>query len=158
MFNIYILFHFSTVCFCNFNKMLKPVFADPSSFSSALWVPVLCWVAFVVSESLQPHGPQPTRLLCQWDSPGKNAGVGCHFLLQGIFPTQGSKPCLVHRLHCRWILYHWATREAPWLSTCKLRYCYWDGWMASPTQWTWVWASSRGWWRTRKPGMVQSMG
>ena len=28
-----------------------------------------------------------------WDSPGKNPGVGCHFLLQGIFPTQGSKPC-----------------------------------------------------------------
>ena len=35
---------------------------------------------------------------------------------------------------------------------------WWDGWMASPTQWTWVWASSRSWWRTRKPGMLQSMG
>ena len=34
----------------------------------------------------------------------------------------------------------------------------WDGWMASPTQWTWVWASSRRWWRTGKPGMLQSMG
>ena len=34
----------------------------------------------------------------------------------------------------------------------------WDGWMASPTQWTWVWARSRRWWRTRKPGMLQSMG
>ena len=34
----------------------------------------------------------------------------------------------------------------------------WDGWIASPTQWTWVWASSRRWWRTRKPGMLQSMG
>ena len=33
----------------------------------------------------------------------------------------------------------------------------WDGWMASPTQWTWVWASSGRWWRTRKPGMLQSM-
>ena len=30
----------------------------------------------------------------------------------------------------------------------------WDGWMASPTQWTWVWASSRSWWRTEKPGML----
>ena len=39
--------------------------------------------------SLQPHGLQPTRLLCQWDFPDKNIGVGCHFLLQGIFPTQG---------------------------------------------------------------------
>ena len=34
----------------------------------------------------------PTRFLCPWDSPGKNTGVGCHFLLQGIFPIQGSKP------------------------------------------------------------------
>ena len=36
------------------------------------------------------------------DSPGKNPGVGCHFLLQGIFPTQGANPGLPH---CRWILY-----------------------------------------------------
>ena len=35
---------------------------------------------------------QPARLFCPWDSPGKNTGVGCHFLLQGIFPTQGSNP------------------------------------------------------------------
>ena len=39
--------------------------------------------------TLRPHRLQPTRLLCPWDSPGKNAGVGCHFLPQGIFPTQG---------------------------------------------------------------------
>ena len=34
----------------------------------------------------------------------------------------------------------------------------WDGWMASPTQWTWVWASSRSWWWTGRSGMLQSMG
>ena len=34
----------------------------------------------------------------------------------------------------------------------------WDDWMASPTQWTWVWANSRRWWRTGKPGVLQSMG
>ena len=34
----------------------------------------------------------------------------------------------------------------------------WDGWMASPTWWTWVWVSSRSWWWTGKPGMLQSMG
>ena len=34
----------------------------------------------------------------------------------------------------------------------------WDGWMASPTQWTWVWVNSRSWWWTGKPGMLQSMG
>ena len=50
-----------------------------------------------------------TRLLCPWDFPGKNTGVDCYFLLQGVFPTQGSNPCL---FHCRRIIYHWATREA----------------------------------------------
>ena len=34
----------------------------------------------------------------------------------------------------------------------------WDGWMAWPTQWTWVWATSRSWWWTGRPGMLQSMG
>ena len=42
----------------------------------------------------RPHGLQPTRLLCPWDSPGENTGVGCHVLLQRIFPTKGSNPCL----------------------------------------------------------------
>ena len=41
-----------------------------------------CWVASVMSNSVWPHRRQPTRLLCPWDSPGKNTGVGCHFLLQ----------------------------------------------------------------------------
>ena len=36
----------------------------------------------VVSNSVRPHRQQPNRLLCPWDSPGKNTGVGCHFLLQ----------------------------------------------------------------------------
>ena len=39
--------------------------------------------------TLQSHGLQPAKLLWPWDSPGKNTGVGCHFLLQGIFLTQG---------------------------------------------------------------------
>ena len=34
----------------------------------------------------------------------------------------------------------------------------WDGWMVPPTQWTWIWVSSRSWWWTGKPGMLQSMG
>ena len=37
----------------------------------------------------------PTRLLCPWDFSGKNTGMGCHFFLQGIFPTQGSDPRLL---------------------------------------------------------------
>ena len=47
---------------------------------------------------------------CPWYFPGKNTGVGCRFLLQWIFHTQGSNPCL---LVGRLILYHWATWEAP---------------------------------------------
>ena len=46
----------------------------------------------VVSDSMRPHGLEPTRPLCPWDSPGKSTGVDCHALLQGIFPTQGLKP------------------------------------------------------------------
>ena len=41
----------------------------------------------------------PASLLCSWDSPGNNTGVGCPFLLQGIFPTGGLNPCLLHVLH-----------------------------------------------------------
>ena len=56
----------------------------------------------VMSDSLRSHGLQPGRLLCPQGSSGKNPGVGCHSLLQRIFPTQGLNPGL---LHCRQILY-----------------------------------------------------
>ena len=49
------------------------------------------------SVALQPHGLCPARLLCPWNSPGKNTAVGSHSLLQGIFPTEGSNPGLLHR-------------------------------------------------------------
>ena len=51
----------------------------------------------VMSNSLWLHGL--AKLLCPWDFPGKNTGAGCHFPLQGIFPTQGSKPGLLYLLH-----------------------------------------------------------
>ena len=53
----------------------------------------------VTSDSLWPHGLQPTRLLSPWDSPGKNTGMGCHVLLWGIFWTQGSNLHLLCLLH-----------------------------------------------------------
>ena len=71
-----------------------------------------CSVASIESESLWAYVLKPIRLLCPWDSPGKNTGVGCHALLQGIFPTQGLNLRFLHLLLCRWVLYHWATREA----------------------------------------------
>ena len=43
---------------------------------------------------------------CPWDFPGKNTGMGCHFLLQGIFQTQRSNPSLLHLLHWQAVLYH----------------------------------------------------
>ena len=49
-----------------------------------------------MSDTLVPHRLQPTRLLCLWDSPGKNTGACCHFLLQGIFPAKGSNLHLLH--------------------------------------------------------------
>ena len=52
-----------------------------------------------VSISVRPRGLGPARLLCPWDCPGKSTGVGCHFLLQGIFLTQGSNPRLLYLLH-----------------------------------------------------------
>ena len=48
----------------------------------------------VVSSSSGHYGLWPSRFLCPWDSPDKNTGLGSHFLLQGIFPTQGSNSCL----------------------------------------------------------------
>ena len=66
----------------------------------------------VVSDSLWPLGLEPTRLLYPLDSPGKNTGVGCHFLPQDIFPTQRSNLGLLCLPHCRQILSRWATGEA----------------------------------------------
>ena len=87
-----------------------PLSPQPTT-SHPYWSPCLCacLAASVMSNSLWPYRLWATRFLWPWDSPGKNTGVGCHFLLQGIFPTQGLN---LHLLHCRWILYHWATRDA----------------------------------------------
>ena len=71
---------------------------------------IMCQVFSVCSvaqlcPTLQPHSLKPARLFCPWDFPGKNIRVGCCFLLQGIFPTQGSNLHLLCLLHCRQILY-----------------------------------------------------
>ena len=60
-----------------------------------------CVSHLVISDSLPPHGLY-SRLLCPRDSPGRNTRVGCRFLLQQIFPTQGLNSGL---LRCRWFLY-----------------------------------------------------
>ena len=73
----------------------------------------------VMSYSLQSHGLQPARLLCPWDSSGKNTRVSCHSLLQGIFPVQGMNLCLPH---CWQILYHMSQQGSPYM--CVYIYTY----------------------------------
>ena len=63
-------------------------------WNAFMWVVVI--VTMLCPNLLWSHGLQPTRFLCPWNFPGKNTGVGHHFLLQGIFPTQGSNPGLLH--------------------------------------------------------------
>ena len=65
-------------------------------------------------------------LLCPWNSPGKNTGVGSHSLLQGIFPTWGLNPSL---LHCKQILYHLShqrSRRGPSKAWGRGRQCWMD--------------------------------
>ena len=65
-----------------------------------------CVLSLLSGVSLLPYGLWSLRLLCPRDFPGKNTGVGCHFLLQGILPTQGSSLCLL------WLL-HWQADSLP---------------------------------------------
>ena len=68
------------------------------------------WSCSVVSDSLGSHELWPTRLIRPWDFPGKTTGVGCHFLLQEIFPTQGLNQ-VSHIVSICFIVS--ATREVP---------------------------------------------
>ena len=74
---------------------------DITTYEECLWI-----VCSVMSNSLRSHELQPTRFLCLWNFPGNNMGVGCHFHLQGIFPTQGSNPR-------PWGLLHWQVDSLP---------------------------------------------
>ena len=80
----------------------------------------------VVFDSLWPYGLQPTKLFSPWNFPDKNTGAGCHFLLQGLFLTQGSNLHLLCLLHWQATLYQYATWEAPFpIYTYKLQQkCY----------------------------------
>ena len=75
--------------------------------SESFWQAVMC-LCLVSQSRLTLCNPMDCcsrpRLLCPWDSPGKNTGVGCHALLQGIFLTQGLNPGLLH---------HWQTDSLP---------------------------------------------
>ena len=89
----------STVVYINFRESVMAVVLKPSSTNLDTEVLSGSESRSVVSDSLRHHGLQFTRLLCPWDSPGKNTGEGCHVPLQGILPTQGSNLHLLHLLH-----------------------------------------------------------
>ena len=69
-----------------------------------------------------PHGLQPVRLLCPWNSSCQNTGVGSCSILQGIFLTQGLNPGL---LHCRWILYQLSHKGSPVYGNAGFIKCVW---------------------------------
>ena len=90
--------------------------------------------------TLQPHGLEPARLLRLWNSPGKNTGVGRHFLLQGIFPTQGSNMGFPRQGYWSGLPFPFpslqntgiisvrdGTHPAPCLCTLSLTYSYFQG-------------------------------
>ena len=82
----------------------------------------VCVCVLVAQSCLIFVTPWTTRLLCPWNSPGKNTGVGCHSFLQGIFWTQGSNLGL---LHCTQILYHLSYQGSPGI--CVYTYiCMYD--------------------------------
>ena len=77
-------------------------------FSMFYFCPVCCCCSLIPQlflTLLRSCELQPTRLLCPWDIPSKITGVICHFLLQGIFPTKGTKATSPHLLHFRQILF-----------------------------------------------------
>ena len=86
------------------------------------------------------------------ESPGKNSGVGCHALLQGVFPTQGSNPDLPH---CRWILNHLSHQGSPSmymyfqcvynLYMCVYNYLYNEILLSHKKEWSFAFFQQCGW-------------
>ena len=89
---------------CAVWKLLKLCICVVDSWTTWVWTArvylCVCSVA-QLCPTLWLHGMYPTRLLCPSDFPGKNTGVGFHFLLQGIFLTQGSNLHFLLLLHCQ---------------------------------------------------------
>ena len=88
-----------------------------SEYLSVYFLQIRCAVLCLVAQScpilcnpIDCSLPGPS---VHGDSPGQNTGISCHALLQGMFPTQGLNLKLMQLLHCRKVLYCWATREAP---------------------------------------------
>ena len=83
--------------------VVTPHTPSPSLFSHIIKEVSICMLSHSVASNSAT--PWLTRLFCPWNSPGNNNGVGSLSLLQGIFLTQRSNPCLLCLLHCRWAVY-----------------------------------------------------
>ena len=105
----------------------------PESPSKASLSSVCVFSCLVRSDSLQPPDCSPPGSSVHGIFSSKNIGVGCHFLLPGIFLTQGWNLRLLHPLHCRRILCCWATGEAPYLfnDVSKQSYHWWLSWVCT---------------------------
>ena len=101
------------------NASLKP--NSRNIICICMYRTVLCLVTQLCPTLFNPMNCSPPGSSVHGDSPGKNTEVGCHALLQGIFPTQGSNPGLPH---CRQILYHLSHQE-------NLRILVWVGYLFS---------------------------
>ena len=107
---------------CHWAKTFSPCEAD-CILVQALESYCVCPCAQWYLTFSQPHGLYSTRLLCAWNSVGKNTGMGSYSFLQGIFPTQGSNSGL---LHCKQVLYHLSQQGSPydhiifWSQSCHL--------------------------------------
>ena len=131
---------------------------------------VLCLVAQLCPTLHNPTDSSPPGSSVHGDSPGKNTGVGCHALLQRIFPTQGLNP---GHPHCRWILYHLNHQGSPrileWVAYPFSRGTSWPrNWTGVSciaggffTSWATRWVLRReAWWmlwRQIKPGGAEEM-
>ena len=101
-----------------FVRYINPLISKIDVFSlNMMWLVHGHLLAFIIDQlvsvmsgSLQSHGLQPASFLHPSDSPGKNTGMGCRFLLQGIFPIQVSNLGL---LHCRQTLYSLSHQGSP---------------------------------------------
>ena len=91
-------------------KMTESLCCSPETITTLLTGYVLCLVAPSCLTLCNPMDCSLPGSSVRGDSPGKNTAVGCHSLLQGIFPTQGSNPALPH---CRWILYQLNHQGSP---------------------------------------------
>ena len=115
------------MCWGMKSEVGRELWYEPSDFRFNRWdctfhptynVLCSCLVVKLPPALLWPHGLQPTRLLCPWNFPGKNTGLGCRFLLQGIFATQGSThtSCIGKQ-----ILYCCATWEAQFTKELQIK-------------------------------------